>query len=225
MRPQGFAVEPVRKPRQRARRKGGDRRADRADHALANRLVSGEQEAARLGEPAPKVGMKPARRAFLELVERHDRVFRARDASGRRCLQVVDVGREQPVRDGRHETPVGLPVAIDQHVQVDDPVRVVACAPARTVEEYGERVRSEALAQAIAQRDHRLGSGRREMGLDGVVERQNSSQRHELRGAAVGEHDRACLPTGRRVRRRRKTACRARWSRDARCGCRTRSRR
>ena len=95
------------------------RGAERANHPLMHRVVGGEQKPARLGEPAPQVRMEPARRAALELIQRHDRVLRSCDASGERRLE-GDVRRQHLGSLARAGRSVRVAVAIDQHVEIDD---------------------------------------------------------------------------------------------------------
>ena len=114
--------------------------------------------------------MKPARHAALELLQRHDRVLRARDPAGKRRLDVVDIRREQPIRERRQQTSVGRSVRVDQHVEIDDAAGVVVRAPAGAVEEHRQRVRAEAPAQDLAERGHGVRGARRELALDHALQ-------------------------------------------------------
>ena len=198
--------------------------AERADHARADRCVGRVQQPARLREPAPEIRMKPARRAALELIERHHRVLRARRASGERVFRgsrrsapgsgSTNAGRSASVRGA---------VIVDQHVEIDDAVRVVVRRggtsrrkgrPARAIRIAGAGLSPSATTESGA------GSARLAAiaSSSGEFIAASRTPRCRRRSSASG------VPgVGEKISPSTKNGCRARCRVDARCGFRSRS--
>ena len=71
----------------------------------------------------------------LELRQGEQRVFGAHGPALERRLDVVDVGRQQPIEGAHEQAAVDLVVAVRQQIQIDDALDIVAAAQRTTVEQ------------------------------------------------------------------------------------------
>ena len=113
-------------------------------------------------------------------------------------------------------------VIVDQHVEIDDAARIVVRAAARAVEKDGERVRSESLAQALAERDDGARRRQRQVGRDRIVERR--IHRSVTNSAVPPASSVSGTPgVGEKSSPSTKNGVSSPMSTDARCGFRIRS--
>ena len=129
----------------------------------------------------------------LELRQGEQRVLGAHGPALERRLDVVDVGRQQPIEGAHERAAVDLVVAVRQQIQIDDALDIVAAAQTTTVEQDRGDPRTVTSPRGIR---HREIEGRAAMAFSAAISSTRAggsgsmgSQPDEARVIGCRDHD------------------------------------